>query len=177
MKFDFQAHKFLAPIVILGSTLFTVACGDDDNPEPTKPPDISDEDAGGGGDDAGGGDELTTSDESTTNNVATDDTDETPGDASVDTDEQPIEGDAGVDTGEDTTTTLPDGGVNTVPVPQDDGGTTDEPQGCVENDDACFSCPSAPEQYPLQCTEGECKAFDNEARLGRYVPGEDLPEP
>jgi hypothetical protein len=178
MKFDFQARKFLAPFVILGSALLTVACGDDDNAEPTKPPVVGDEDAGGGGEDAGGGDDTTGGGENTTEGSV--DTDDTEGptnetDASVDTDE-PVTTDGGVDATEEPVTT--DGGGDTVVTPTDDGGgtTTEEPVGCVENEEACYSCPTAPEHFPLQCTEGECKAFDN-SRLGRYVPGEDLPEP
>lgn len=164
MKFDFQSRKFLAPMVILGSALLTVACGDDDNAEPTKPP-VGDEDAGGGGgggEDAGGGGEDTTEGPAPEN------------DASVDT-EEPVTTDGGTDTDEEPVTT--DGGVTTVE-PSIDGGTdTDEPQGCVENDDACFSCPATPEQFLKQCTESECKPFNNTARLGRYVAGQPLPEP
>lgn len=174
MKFHFQAPKLLAPFVILGSALLSTGCGDDDNPEPTKPPDITDEDAGGGADDAGNGDETTDGEESTGGGVETGDTEEPTNDASVDTEEPPVEGDSGT-----TEEPLPstDGGVETVEPNPDGGPTTEEPVGCVENDDPCFSCPTTPEQFPLQCTEGECKAFDNEARLGRYVPGAELPEP
>lgn len=166
MKFDFQASKFLAPLVILGSALLTVACGDDDNAEPTKPPVVSDEDAGGGSRDAGGG-EDTTEGENTDGPAPG-------GDASADTD-KPATTDGGVDTDDAPVTT--DGGVDTVEPSLDGGTDTDEPQGCVENDEACFSCPSTPEQYLKQCTKSECKPFNNAARLGRYVEGQPLPEP
>lgn len=172
MKMYFEARKLLTYLVVSCASLgVAVGCGDDDNAEPSKPPTVGDEDAGsnGGNEDAGGDD---------TNAIETRDTaadtsdpansgetgEETSPDASVDTDEGP--------------TTLPDGGVVTIEEPTTDAGagTTDEPQGCVENDEPCFSCPATPDQFLKQCSSSECAPFDN-SRLGRYVPGEDLPEP
>lgn len=157
MKFDFYARKLLAPVVILGSALFTFACGDDDNAVPTKPV-IRDDDAGGGG-----GDETSAPSETTDGEPGND------SDASVNPKPQP-EDDAG--TAEDPVTT--DGGVETVVVPPD-GGEEPQPSGCVENDDPCFSCPSTPEQFLKQCTASQCEPFDNAKRLGRYEPGKPLP--
>lgn len=189
MKFDFQAPKRLAPLVILGSSLLlTAACGDDDNAEPTKPPVVTDKDSGAEET------EDNSPDASVTPPDGTDSTDDTDGTGTAETDDTdgtdttdgettaPVtEGDASVDTGGNETEVLPDGGVVTLPPdpPVDGGETTTEPrpQGCVENDDPCFSCPETPEQFLKQCTEGECEPFDNEARLGRYEPGEPLPEP
>lgn len=189
MKFDFQAPKLLAPIVILGSALLlTAACGDDDNAEPTKPPVVTDKDSGTEDTDENKPDSSVTppdeTDETDTDDTGgngTDDTDDDTNDTGDnDTTAVVTEGDASAGTGDVDTEVLPDGGVVTLPPePTPDGGETTEPvpQGCVENEEACFSCPETPEQFLKQCTEGECEPFDNEARLGRYEPGEPLPEP
>jgi hypothetical protein len=55
-----------------------------------------------------------------------------------------------------------------------DSAVVVEAQGCVENDEECFSCPETTEQFLHRCTDSQCKPFDN-ARLGRYVAGQALP--
>ncbi len=163
MKIYFQVRK-LAPIAVVGGSLiFAPACGDDDNAEPSKPPTLVD-DAGATNDGKDSDTRSTASPGDAGENTSSGDTGEnTAGDASTNTD--------------DVVETSPDsGGVNTLE-PTLDGGTdtTEGPQGCVENDEACFSCPSTPEQFLTQCSESECEPFDN-TRLGRFVPGEPLPE-
>lgn len=173
MKMYFEARKLLTHLVVLcASFSVAVGCGDDDNAEPSKPPTVDDEDAGSndGDEDAGGEDTNATEDPDTAS--------ETSGPVNTGETSDDANPDASVDTGEGPTT-LPDGGVVTIEEPtSDDAGanTTDEPASCVENDEPCFSCPATPEQFLKQCSNSECAPFDN-SRLGRYVPGEDLPEP
>src|SRR5690606_13521941 len=157
--FDCFAPNFLAPEFILGSALFTCACGEDDNVEASRSTITSDDDAGGGG-----GDETSAASETTDGNDPGNDSD-----ASVDPKPQPED-----DAGNDKDPVVIDGGVDTVVVPPD-GGNEPQPSGCVENDDPCFSCPSTPEQFLKQCTESLCEPFDNAKRLGRYEAGKPLP--
>jgi hypothetical protein len=154
MKNYFQARKLLTPVVILGSSLaFAVACGDDDNNTPSKPTTIKDS--------------SDSSDSSDTRSNKSDDS--TSGETS---------------SADDAGTKAPE------PVTNDDtGATTDvstatddstkepvKPGECVENDDACFSCPKTPEQFLKQCSDSECEPFDNN-RLGKYDPKKPLPKP
>lgn len=166
MKMYFEARQLLTYLIVSCASFgVAIGCGEDDNAEPSKPPTVGDEDTGSN-EDAGGGDTNATENDDSSDSVQSGETrDEPSPDASADTGEGP--------------NTLQDGGVVTIEDPTtDDAGsnTTDEPPGCVENDEPCFSCPATPEQFLTQCSSSECAPFDN-SRLGRYVPGEDLPEP
>lgn len=169
---------------------FAVAgCGDDDNASPSTTT-IEDEDASTSdnddNDDANNNesdDEDASSDTTTESDTESDTTttsDTTPaadasdtsgdqGDASDTSGNTDEDAGAGQDDDAGTELTTADAG--------NDAGPVEE--GCVENDDACFSCPTTPEQFLTQCEAPgtQCSAFDNSSRLGLYVEGEELPTP
>lgn len=149
MKNYFQARKLLTHVVILGSSLaFAGACGDDDNNQPSNPPSVGDSS------DRSDSSSSDKSDAGSTN----EETPSAPDDAGT---QEPVTGDAG-------TTDVSTATENTKePV---------KPGECVENDEACFSCPKTPEQFLKQCSDSECEPFDNN-RLGKYDPKKPLPKP
>jgi hypothetical protein len=195
--------------------VFALACGDDSNDGPSKPPPVGEDSGVTSSDksddsetsDAGADDSKPAADDTTDDNDSSDDTtsddtgnaddkpaadkpepsadDEPTSDAGTHSPEPSTEDGGSEPTAPsdetDASVTITD---DDVPVVSTDGGTTDLDAGsepppgpeCVENADECISCPTTNEQFLHQCTSSDCAPFDNEARLGKYEPGEPLPE-
>jgi hypothetical protein len=171
------------PLFILALTsglALATGCGDDDNAGPSTTT-IEDEDASDSNEDTNDSnddsDEVDASDTTTVSEPGSDTTtdSETTGGADASDTEEP-EGDGGAPSTDGGAGTEDAGEATAIDAGTDGGPDIEE---CVENDEACFSCPSTPEQFLTQCTlpGTQCSAFDNATRLGRYVEGEALPTP
>jgi hypothetical protein len=151
-------------LALVGGAALATSCGDDDNAGPSTVDVTDEEDSGAGNEDTSDGDD----DSGTTQTTATNGSSSSAADAGSIDDGGDTTGDDNQDAG---LTIANDGGV------ADAGSDAGPVVGCIENDEACFSCPQTPEQFLTQCTTAQCSPFDNASRLGLYVEGEPLPTP
>jgi hypothetical protein len=180
MKTNTLRNPLFILALVSGVTL-TTGCGDDDNASPSTTS-IEDEDSGApddndNSDDTNASDDGDASDTSATSDTDTTTESDTTAGADASDTSGPDEGDASAETDEDAAVINEDAGTETIADAGSDAGPVTEE--CVENDDACFSCPSTPEQFLKQCEAPgtQCSAFDNATRLGLYVEGQPLPTP
>lgn len=171
MKINTLRKYPLFILALVSGFAFATGCGDDDNAVPSTTT-IEDEDSGASDDSDDTNDESNEADASGTTS---------PIDTTAEADASDTTGSTAADAG-DTTGDEEDAGTgDTDPVVPDDASTDAGPvvEGCVENDEPCFSCPERPEEFLTRCEAPgtQCAAFDNASRLGRYVEGEPLPTP
>jgi hypothetical protein len=140
-------NRTLIPALFVGSLLLAVACGDDEDGNPT-PPDVG---GSAGTKNTGGSAGTKNTGGSTGNNGGA------PSDAG--------NGPGPTDGGEPPVNVGGQGGEGPAP-------TCDPFTG----EDGCFNCPSEPVQYLNRCVDGDCVEFPNADRLPLLEANGSLPD-